>query len=300
LSIIKNSADSTDSVHKVYYGENVYRISKGTHSFKEIMQVGLECVGRIDSYCIYEVLMLAAESLKCISESYVLDISHLGIVSEVMKDIGVSSASESKLLKCISEKNMHEIIAICEKEGIDKKPLLDLVASYGEPEKVIKELEKSTNENILKYTAELKDITTELKKNGYGDKIRIDFSVINDMNYYNAIVFKGFVEGIFSGILSGGQYDKLLKKMGRKAGAIGFAVYLDMLELLEKSEVSYDVDAIILYDDNASLSALNNARLLISAEGKSVMLQKSVPEKIKYRQLLRLSGQGVEIIENNA
>ena len=51
LSIIKNSLDTT-SVSKVYYNENVYRVSKGTHSFKEIMQVGLECIGNIDEYCI--------------------------------------------------------------------------------------------------------------------------------------------------------------------------------------------------------------------------------------------------------
>ena len=40
LSIIKNSKDDPESVSKVYYNENVYRISKGTRSFKELMQVG--------------------------------------------------------------------------------------------------------------------------------------------------------------------------------------------------------------------------------------------------------------------
>ena len=52
LSIIKNDKDECDSVRKVYYNENVYRVASGTNSFKEIMQVGLECIGNIDSYCI--------------------------------------------------------------------------------------------------------------------------------------------------------------------------------------------------------------------------------------------------------
>ena len=52
LSIVKNAPEEPNIVQKVYYNENVYRISKGTHSFKEIMQVGLECVGKIDDYCI--------------------------------------------------------------------------------------------------------------------------------------------------------------------------------------------------------------------------------------------------------
>ena len=33
LSIIKDSADVDGSVKKVYYNENVYRVSKGTQSF---------------------------------------------------------------------------------------------------------------------------------------------------------------------------------------------------------------------------------------------------------------------------
>ena len=63
-------------------------------------------------------------------------------------------------------------------------------------------------------------------------KIHIDFSVINDLNYYNGFTFKGFVAGLPSGILSGGQYDTLMAKMGKKDKAIGFAVYLDEIERL--------------------------------------------------------------------
>ena len=37
LSIIKNTVDRPDTVQKVYYNENVYRVAKGTHSFKEII-----------------------------------------------------------------------------------------------------------------------------------------------------------------------------------------------------------------------------------------------------------------------
>ena len=59
LSIIKNGKDIDNGVKKVCYGENVYRPSKGTRSFKELMQVGLECQGDIDDYVVTEVLALA-------------------------------------------------------------------------------------------------------------------------------------------------------------------------------------------------------------------------------------------------
>ena len=84
LSIIKNNKDNPDTVQKVYYNENVYRVSGSTPAYKEILQTGLECFGRIDTYCISEVLTLAAQSLSCISGEFVLDVSHLGIVSAVL------------------------------------------------------------------------------------------------------------------------------------------------------------------------------------------------------------------------
>ena len=63
LSIIKNSDDTPNEKKKVFYNENGYRISKNTHRYKEIMQAGLECIGDLDFYDIYEVISLAAETL---------------------------------------------------------------------------------------------------------------------------------------------------------------------------------------------------------------------------------------------
>lgn len=301
LSIIKNGKDTPGVIEKVYYNENVYRVSKGSHQFKEIMQVGLECIGDIDSYCIYEVLCLAAESLASISDSCVLDISHLGIISDVLSSLGVSHDAEKRILKCVGDKSLHEIAAICKSEGApeDKTKLLcDIVGTYGGLSEVIPKLSDllGDNENMK----ELSGIASALLKTPFAGLFRIDFSVIGDMNYYNGIVFKGFVDGIPNGILSGGRYDRLMSKMGRKSGAIGFAVYLDMLERLSDDRNEYDVDAVVLYNETTDMTALCDALKLFGANGQSVMAQKAVPESIRYRQLLKIKERGVEILENNA
>ncbi len=298
LSIIKNGTDKKDSVEKVYYNENVYRVSKGSRSFKEIMQVGLECIGDIDDYCIYEVIMLAAKSLENISADYVLDISHLGIVSAVIDSLGVNDTVKSEILKCIGEKNTYGISTLCREAGVNPENAVKLVSTYGSAKKVIPVLKSMQIENAEDAVSQLEKIVTALESGGYG--VNIDFSVINDMNYYNGFVFKGFIKGISTGVLSGGQYDKLMRKMGRTSGAVGFAVYLDMLERLTNSDKKYDVDAVILYDEDCDINSINNAIKLLSADGKSVTAQRAIPEKLKYKQLLRLRERGVEIIENNA
>lgn len=230
LSIIKNTTDEQTNLKKLYYDENVYRVSKGTNSFREIMQAGLECIGNVDDSAIYEVLMLACESLGTISCEYVLEISHLGIVSAIIEEMDVDAKTEKALLKCISEKNTHEIVKICEEQKVSPDKLIKIVSVYGEPVKVIPVLKDIESEKIRGEVSQLISICSALSDNGYGKNINIDFSVINDMNYYNGFVFKGFVNGIASGILSGGQYDKLMSKMGRSSGAVGFALYLDLLD----------------------------------------------------------------------
>ena len=83
---------------------------------------------------------------------------------------------------------------------------------------------------MLPYVEELEKILSLVSS----ENVRIDCSVINDMRYYNGVTFKGFIAGVPGSVLSGGQYDALMRRMHRKDGAIGFAVYLDMLERLEE------------------------------------------------------------------
>ena len=103
LSIVKNSKDIEGYVEKRYYNENVYRVSKGSKTFKEIMQVGLECIGDIDDYCISEVITLAGKSLKTICENSVLSVSHLGLISAVFASFDIDVSLQSDIIKCIEE-----------------------------------------------------------------------------------------------------------------------------------------------------------------------------------------------------
>lgn len=300
LSIVNNSEVEEGGLLKAYYNENVYRVSKGSQSYKEIMQVGLECIGNVDDYCIYEVLMLAAQSLGTISESFVLDISHLGILSGVLDSLNLSSSLRQKVEKCIGEKNIHTVSALLSAEGKDCDILKKLMSTYGGCEKIRPVLEEIKNPSNEKYIDSLLEIVSNLENAGYKGKVRVDFSLISDMNYYNGFVFKGFIEGISNGVLSGGQYDRLMEKMNKNSKAIGFAVYLDMLERLGETDREYDVDAVVLYDDRTSVETLNIGINKLVKEGKSVIALKNIPSKLKYRQLFKALERGVEEIENNA
>ena len=232
LSIIKNSR-VTEGVFKAQYNENIYRISKGTNSFKEFMQVGLECLGAVGNKELTEVILLAAKSLDLISESNVLEISHLDITYGILDYAGLSEDGKKKILDCLGKKNVSGIEEVCISESVEseKTELVKKLASvYGTPETVMPALDvfKVTKETTS-AVEQLAEIFAELKENGISKKLCVDFSLVGDMKYYNGIAMKGFVDGIPSGILSGGQYDNMMLKMKKNARGVGFAVYLDEL-----------------------------------------------------------------------
>ena len=234
LSIIKNTKDNDEGVQKLFYNENVYRASNETQSFKEIMQAGVECIGNIDTKCICENIILAAKSLSLIKENYILDISHLGIIEKITDTINLSESGKKAVLKAFGEKNVAAIDEVLISEGIELtkgEALKSLIMTYGEFDVIIKSLKEKEYYPLIKDEIMLlEEIAIAIKANDMADKIRIDFSVINNMSYYNGIAFNGFIYGIPEGVLSGGQYDKLMNKMGKKSRAIGFAVYLDVLD----------------------------------------------------------------------
>lgn len=155
------------------------------------------------------------------------------------------------------------------------------------------------NEEMQEALDELNSILNALSIEGLECNVNIDFSIVNDMNYYNGIVFKGYIKGIPVSVLSGGRYDKLMRKMGKAGGAVGFAVYLDSLERLKDSEKKYDVDTVILYDNNTDPFAMMKAVKMLTDSGTTVMAEKRLPENIKFRQLLKFNERGFEILENN-
>ena len=303
LSIVKNTKDSDGSVQKVYYDENVYRVSKGTHSYKEIKQAGLECIGDVDAYCVCEVLSLAVKSLMTISENCVIDVSDLAILFALYDYIGLSYETRKRMTSLISDKNTHEMKRLCEDMSVsaESTALLEELISYnGTPDEILPRL-KAMAERIGAQAefSEFESVVSSLDEE-LQNKLRIDFSVVSDINYYNGIVFKGFIDKIPDSVLSGGRYDSLMQSMSRKSKAIGFAVYIDMLERFNIKEREFDYAAVLLYSENDSISTVKNAAQRLINEYGCVFTAKKLPEKATYGKLFELQNGDVILIENNA
>ncbi len=289
LSIIKNAPRHIDGVYKTYYSENVYRAADSFGDIKEIMQAGIEYIGDVDVYSEAEVLTLAARSLKTISEASVIGISHMGLIAAILNDAEISPKRAKKIRRAMGDKNIHTLRELCDEAGKGEagEMLSRLASIYGPLEEMLPKVKDVCRTDAAGAAiAELETLCCVLKSMGALDCFALDFSVSNDMDYYNGIIFQGFVDGIPRHVLSGGRYDGLVRKMGKKADAIGFAVYLDLLERFGKTGNTFDVDVLLVYGDAPAVKVAEKIESL-RAEGKKVCAAKAAGSASpSYKELI--------------
>lgn len=292
LSIIKNTNATVTCNEKLYYLENVYRESRESHTFKEISQMGLEYIGKVDAYCVMEILSLAAESLAAISQDYILEISHMSFVVELLESLQVPDHIKFKLLRLIRSKNADGLRKTAESIDLSElqiQSLCQLPSLYGHVRETIKEAKKiCLNGAMSKSLTELEQVYEALEDLGLVENIQVDLSIVNDIDYYNGIIFKGYVKELGKAVLSGGQYDQAMARIGKKVDAIGFALYLNEINRVAQEKKSYDVDAVLLYDCKEGAATVAKAVRQLQKQGLSVRAEKSEPENIRYRELYRL------------
>lgn len=292
LSIINHLGNSSSSVQKLYYNENVYRVSGESKRFKEIMQTGLECVGDIGIYEVCEVTSLAVKSLETIDKNYTLDISHAGLVLAFLSENGFNDETIKTVTEYISLKNEGAINSLYIEGKITNEQMqaaIKLINNYDDITDAKSALDIK-GKDTLKAFSEFEEVCNTLKALDLFDKVKINFSLANNMRYYSGIVFKGYIQGIPTGVLSGGQYDALMRKLKKNASAIGFAVYLDGFERLNNALPEYDVDIVLVADKNEAPSKVLKATEELSKDGKTVFVAYDLPEKISYKKAVDING----------
>ena len=247
LSIIK----STTAPRRVYYNEMVYR-PKDRH-FREIPQAGVECIGTVDLYREAEVLNLACRALACIEEDYVLSISHAGLLKALIEHLGLSEKNGAAVIEALCGKNADRIRSLAAK-GIlreaDAKLLCTLAEMYRplrDGVRILRDL--MPFEGGKEILTELSELASVLAGFGVLDHVYLDFSLKSSMEYYNGVIFQGSVRSVPTFVLSGGRYDSLMKKMAKPFQAIGFAVYMDVVENSRGSGKAKDDGIAVIYGE---------------------------------------------------
>ena len=162
---------------------------------------------------------------------------------------------------------------------------------YGPLRDSLPQVEKlAEGEKMQSALRELQEIRDIMECYGLGDHLHLDFSIRGGTDYYSGLVFRGFVENVASPVLSGGRYDKLIDRMGKKAGGIGFAVYLDQLGRKKKEK---EEEVLLLYEDGISPQQVIRTVSVLKQDGLRVRADREIPADCRGIRILKLTESGV-------
>ena len=239
LSIAKNAQVETNGCGRFYYLENVYRPSKESHTFQEISQMGLECIGTVDDAVTAQAVSLALQSLAMTGRDAVLTISHMGFITGLFDAVGAPESVRPYLLTCIRDKNLHELQKCAAEAGVSDEniaALCKLSELSGSCKTVLEAAAPlASNEAMSAALCELQTLCEALSAEA--EKVTLDLSLAGDMEYYNGLMMHGYLAGLPRAVLKGGRYDRLAAQFRPGTRAIGFALYLDELSRLDTAEV---------------------------------------------------------------
>ena len=283
MSVVKNTSEEELS-KKVYYAENVFRMERDTHEYREVKQIGLEFIGDTGFYPEAETVLLAAKSLEILSSDFVLCVSHMDILHAVLENCGADGKTADAVIDAVSRRMPHKL----QETGIDEKTAEILNSMINLPADASCAIAKLRELDVcFECVDELQEVYNVLESAGFADRMRIDFSIINDAHYYNGIAFVGYINGVPRDVLSGGRYDNLMTRFGKKQRALGFAVYIGALTRYFEKKDEFDADLLLIYGDKPVCEVLKAVERH-AKEGKKVRAFSVKPENFTARETVIL------------
>ena len=258
---------------KLYYDQNVYRISRDYSGKRsEFTQTGVEIIGGDTERADIEVVVTALRTLREISAyfggsvNYKLEIGHIGFCKAILDSLGLREEQLEIVRKYVGAKNSSSLEVMLGDRG-DLDDVMNILSQiprlYGSREVLTtaRSIGKG-NEKACQALDYLEKIFDVLDENGFSENISIDLAIVNDMEYYTGIVFKGYLDYAGEPILGGGRYDTLLSNFDVDAPATGFGVNLSVISDKLSRAVGRSVperkSVLVHYSDPSMLSkALN-------------------------------------------
>lgn len=294
MSIVKNLPADVKT-RKLYYNENVFRMQMHGGEYQEIAQMGVEYVGAESAYAQAEILMLAAESLNIISPYYILNVNHMGFLSGIFDNMELPQGGRGKILSALRSKNPHSLNTALEELQIPEQynePLHKMVSLGGSFEETLQEAKAfCVTPQMETAWRELSAVYDALEGTRVQKHLGLDFSLIHDDDYYSGINMKGFIPGLPRAVLSGGRYDKLIRRFGKPQCAMGFAMMLGELTRMLAEHAEFDVDALLLFMEKQSPRLVMAAVKKLSQQG-SVRAAQEIPEGYCPRKIYKLLNDG--------
>ena len=232
----------------IRYGQRVFRSSAAYNALRhEVLQYGVEVIGGDRRSEDLRVLFTAFETLSLCGGDYKIEIGHAQFFDALIDTLELS-ADEKKAVKAYLAAKNSSMMPFGVSAGQSRA--LDIARS-GRAAEIVDYVESVYNAFI---------------ESGYADRIIIDMGIVQRIEYYTGLVFKGYIGGIGAPVLSGGRYDQLYSGFGRERTACGFA--LDVSDVAASRAVSRKEPAEPPLDFSAGSASIAAAKAFLEKGGR--------------------------------
>ena len=239
-------------------GELPYRIAYSGNAFRndeafslarqrEFSQVGIELIGDGSEMADVEVIAITIEALLEFGlTDFQIDMGQVEYFKGISERAGLDAIQSDALREKINDKDFVAIEGMLDELSLNdeiRNIILELPKMFGGIDVVKEALQNSaigqTARAALENLANVYDI---LREKGLEKYLAIDLSMVPNLDYYTGIITKGFAKGVAFPICSGGRYDNLTAKFGKRMPATGIAIGIErvMTALRAREEIKTD------------------------------------------------------------
>jgi len=233
--------------------------------YRQFWQFGVELIGADTACADAEVIMLAADILDATGVTYELNVGHLALMKNLLKDL--QPHEQRRVMTHLDKKDFKGLLGTL--EGMGKPGLNNSLISLVECHDLDEAFEiagKIPEQERIWQTIGLLDTS--------GVKYSLNFGIARGLDYYTGIVFEGFAQnlGAENQILGGGSYRLAQLFGGDDTASCGFAIGFDRV-MVSLGEAHYQKDTVVgvVCTNDGRKRAFEVARILRKAGIRSEM-----------------------------
>lgn len=282
-----------------YIGNSFRYKEMGGGRQREFTEAGVEILGVNTPESDAEVIATAIYAVRAAGiENFQVDIGQVEFFKGLMDETGLSEHDTEQMRLLIDRKDFLGIEELVERYNIKdsiRELILGLPRLFGSLD-VIEKVEKITvNKRSLQALGNLKNVLDVLDDYGFSKYVSVDLGMVQSLNYYTGIIFRGFTHGVGFPILSGGRYDNLVELFGKKCPATGFSLGINMImTALQRQKAPVDkpsVDSLVCYAKGGRKTACQICSEL-RKQGLSIEMDITGDSLEKVKQYARNKGIG--------
>ena len=230
IPVARYAAGRNDTLPmRLSYIENMYRAGQiGGGKQSGFTQAGIELLGASGSKSDAEVLALAIKSaLELGLTDLQVSVGQVQFFKGLSRQLGLSGETIAKVKAAISNRDSVTIEKL-DLSREDKDTLLMITECGGTYETIDTMLPRVTDEGAKAALGNIKEILDIMERYGYLKYVSVDLGLIESIDYYTGMVFKGYTYEVGFPVFGGGRYDDVSKTFGKDMAAVGFSISLTL------------------------------------------------------------------------